>query len=303
MTIRNKRTPVPGEPDDGRGVEFRYGDVLEPDSIRSCIDGVDFVFTCFGLLGKWGVPDRTFRLANVEGIRNVLEAIPRSGIRQFIHMSSAGVLGPLADGVVADESYPFGPSNIYEMTKCEAEREVQTCARQRDIPFTIIRPEFVYGPGDLHVLGLFKAIARRRFILLGSGKTLLHPTYIDDLIRGIALCTGNKDALNRTYLITGKAPVTVKELGSTIAEELGVRLPRVHVPVSLANVMATSMEGLARLTGYSEPILSRARVKYFTENRAFTCAKARKELGYLPAIDLREGVRRTVRWYRERNYL
>jgi nucleoside-diphosphate-sugar epimerase len=98
-------------------------------------------------------------------------------------------------------------------------------------------------------------------------------------------------------------PVTVKELASTIAGELGVRLPRARLPVQLARVMAASFERIAHLTGYSEPVLTRARVRFFTENRAFTSAKARTDLGYVPEVDLREGVKRTVRWYKERNYL
>ena len=303
VTVRKKRPAAFEDAQKCGPVEFVYGDVLDPDSIRECVKGVDLVFACFGLLGKWGIPDRAYRQTNVQGVINVLEATPEGGIGQFIHLSSAGVLGPLAGGVVADESFPLRPSNIYETTKSEAEEEVHRCAVRRAIPFTIIRPEFVYGPGDMHVLGLFKAIARKRFLLIGSGASLLHPTYIDDLVGGIALCTGNEKALGQTFLITGKEPVSVKNLALAIADELEVALPNVRIPIHVARLMAAFFEAAARLNACSDPILTRARVKFFTENRAFTAEKARRQLGYLPQVDFREGVRRTVCWYRNQGHL
>ncbi len=302
ITVRRKGPGAQNPAVDPR-VECAYADVLDHDSLHECVKGVDVVFGCFGLLGRWGIPDSVYRQTNAGGVRNVLQAIPASGIRQYIHLSSAGVLGPLANGVVADESFPFAPSNVYEMTKCEAEKEVHRSAAQRCIPFTIIRPEFVYGPGDMHVLGLFRAIGRRRFVLFGSGESLLHPTYIDDLIRGIDLCLFNEKALGKTFLITGEKPVSVKELARTIADELNVRLPRFRLPIPLALVMANTFEALAGVTGWSDPILTRARVKFFTENRAFSAGSAQRELGYKPEVDLREGIRRTVHWYKQKGYL
>jgi dihydroflavonol-4-reductase len=303
MTVRKKGSPAFDDAEKYSRVELVYGDVLDPDSIRECVKGVDLVFACFGLLGKWGVPDCSYWQTNVEGVRNVLGAIPKAGIGQFIHLSSAGVLGPLADGVVADESFPFAPSNIYERTKSEAEKELCRLAVERGIPFTIIRPEFVYGPGDLHVLGLFRAITRRRFVLIGSGGSLLHPTYIDDLIQGVLLCTDNKNAFGKTFLITGKAPVSVKELGTVIADELGVQLPRIRIPKGVAYAAAGMFEVLAKISHYPEPLLTWARVKFFTENRAFTTDRAHRELGYSPKVDLRMGVRQTIRWYSDKGYL
>jgi dihydroflavonol-4-reductase len=302
VTIRRNGPIAPEHRQMDRRVECLFGDVLDQDSLRECVKGVELVFACFGLLGKWGVPDSAYWQINAEGVSNVLQAIPKAGIRQFIHVSSAGVLGPLAQGIVADESFPFRPSNIYERTKAEAEREVHRCAVQRSIPFTIVRPEFVYGPGDMHVLGLFRAIQHRRFLLIGSGNSLLHPTYIDDLIQGVALCIGNEKAIGKTFLITGKEPVTVRKLGTVIAEELNVALPRFRILVPVANALASSFESLARIS-HSEPMATKAQVKFFTENRAFTTAKAQDELGYFPKVDLCEGIRRTVRWYRTKGLL
>jgi len=286
----------------GMDIELTYGDVLEVDSLRKCYEGVDLIYSCVGMLGRWGTPEGTYRKVNAEGVRNLLENCPDGRIRQFIHISSAGVLGPLRDGVIADESFPYSPSNIYEQTKCEAEKIILALCPKKGIPFTIIRPEFVYGPGDLHVLGLFKAIQRGRFALMGDGESLLHPTYIDDLIHGIHLCTGNRKAMGQIYLITGDRPVKVRELVEIIAGELGVTPPRIKIPPSVAYLGAGIMERVAKLIRFNPP-LTKSRVRFFTENRAFSSLKAHVELGYTPQVDLREGVRRTIRWYREAGYL
>lgn len=284
------------------GIDFVHGDILKIDSLRKWIKDVDLVYSAFGVLGHWNIPEQAYWEINTTGVKNLLESCVNGHIKQFIHISSAGVLGPLPDGVVADESFPLNPSNIYERTKGEAEKEILKCGTELGFPFTIIRPEFVYGPGDMHVLGLFKAVGARRFFLLGRGESLLHPTYIDDLIQGISLCMDNEDAMGEVFLITGDKPLTVKELAGVMAEELDVPFPKLRVPLLFARSMAKALESGARLARF-EPPLTVSQVKFFTQNRAFSFEKARKVLGYTPIISFREGVRRTIHWYRENNYL
>lgn len=282
-------------------IEIVYGNILEFGSLKKYTRDIDLVYSAFGILGQWGVPEQIYWDVNTKGVKNLLESCFNSKIKQFIHISSAGVLGPLKDGIVADESFPFNPSNIYERSKCEAEKEIMTYGK-KGIPFTIIRPEFVYGPGDTHVLGLFKAIKAGRFVFLGNGERLLHPTYIDDLMQGINFCTGNKNAVGKIFLITGEKPITVRELANIIADELGVHLPKIKIPLFFAHTIAKVMEAAAKAAGF-EPVLTTSRVKFFTENRSFSYQKARNEIGYVPAVDFREGVRRTIKWYRENRYL
>lgn len=286
-----------------KGIELKYGDILDAVSLEGCTRDVDLVFSAFGILGQWGIPEHRYRDINTRGVKNLLERCIDSDIMQFIHISSAGVLGPLPAGIIADESFPFNPSNAYEMSKCEAEQHVLDYGKSHGIPFTIIRPEFVYGPGDTHVLGLFKAVKNRQFVLLGNGKSLLHPTYIDDLIKGIGLCTDNAAALGKTYLLAGARPINVQELTEIIAREFEVRSPSLKIPLLLANAASNIFELGAKVLSGFEPPLTKTRLKFFTENRAFSNQKAQAELKYDPKVDLREGVRRTIRWYRDNGYL
>ena len=282
-------------------IEFKYGNISEIDSLREHTKDVDLVYSAFGILGQWGTPEQIYWEVNTKGVKNLLESCLNRKVKQFIHISSAGVLGPLPHGVVADESFPYNPSNVYEKTKCEAEKEILNYGKKLGIPFTIIRPEFVYGPGDTHVLGLFKAIRDKRFVILGPGSSLLHPTYIDDLIQGVHLCTNNENAVGKIFLIPGNQPLTVHELAKIIAEESGVRLPKIRIPLFLANTTARILETGSKVVNF-EPMLTKSRVKFFTENRAFSYQKAQNELGYVPKVGFREGVRKTICWYQENGY-
>jgi nucleoside-diphosphate-sugar epimerase len=299
ILIRDKNRAAPFEE---RGIECLPGSIGDAEVLRKGTKDVDFVFSTFGLLGRWGIPERKYREVNVDGVQRLIASCREGKVKQFIHLSSAGVLGPMAAGQTADESFPYHPTNSYERSKVEAEKRIVKASREDNLCFTVIRPEFVYGPGDRHVLKLFRAVRKRRFYLLGSGRSLLHPTYIDDLIGGIGLCLDNPRAMDRTFLITGDKACAVKELAGIIAGELGIALPRVRIPLPLARAAAMIFEAGARI-GRFQPPLTLAQVKFFSENRVFSWRKAQAELGYTPRVDLKEGVKRTVRWYFENGCL
>jgi nucleoside-diphosphate-sugar epimerase len=169
------------------------------------------------------------------------------------------------------------------------------------MPIVIARPEFIYGPGDEHVLGLFQAVKRGIFFYVGSGQANCHPTYIDDAVDGMVRCLIN-GRVGQIYHITGPQPVTFKQLGEAIATALGVRPPWLKLPRPLALLAATALEGVGKLTGITPP-LSRTGVAFFSEDRRFSWQKAHTELDYTPQFDLQTGVTATVRWYHEKGWM
>jgi nucleoside-diphosphate-sugar epimerase len=284
----------------GTEVEVVRGDVLQPESLPRAVEGVQLVYHLAGMLGGMPVPDAAYRALHVDGTQHVLAAARAAGVPRLVHVSSPGVLGPI-DGPPADETRPYAPTNPYERTKAEGERLALAFAARAPLSLTVARPEFVYGPGDTHVLGLYRTIARGVFFYIGTGESMLHPTYVDDAVRGMILCA-DQGANGRVYHIAGPAPVTVRALASAIAGALGVPPPRLSVPVWLARLAALGFEGVARVAGLRPP-LSRGTVAFFTETRAFSTDRARAELGYVPQVPLPEGVRRTVAWYREQGLI
>jgi nucleoside-diphosphate-sugar epimerase len=215
-------------------------------------------------------------------------------------MSSPGVLGPVR-GAPADEDAPLAPTNPYERAKAAAEEEVHAFEREHGARVVIVRPEFVYGPGDHHVLRLFQAIRRRRFFYIGTGRALCHPTYVDDAVRGV-LAAFDRGALGRTYHVAGPRAVTIAELVTAIARALSVPPPRVHVPERAVRLAIRALRPAARAVGWTLP-LDESGVDFFTFDRAFSIARARDELGWTPEIDVEEGSKRTAAWYEESELL
>jgi len=279
-------------------VDILKGDLVQKETIPLPAQ-TDTIIHSAGILGGWGIPEEKFWRINLQGTQNLLETAIKNKIRRFIYISSAGVFGPLNNGIIADENFPYQPSNIYERSKAEASKLVKMASKQ--INTNIVYPEFVYGPGDLHVLGLFRLINKGFFPLFDGGESLLHPTYIGDLINGIILVL-EKASNGERFLITGEKPVSVKELVTTIAQVLERKLLLFNCPCALADFLVRSSELIANIFHISPPI-TLAQVKFFTENRSFTCDKAKNELGYVPSFSLTRGIQATIEWYKKEGYL
>ncbi len=296
---RSDRTCLGGVP-----VAWVEGDILQPDTLAGFCDGADALVHAAGMLGRAGVPEHVYQRLHVRGTQHVLaEALTAGDAGRFsgpvLHVSSPGVLGPI-DGPAADETAVPAPSNAYERSKAAGEAVAVGFVAKR-LPVVVARPEFIYGPGDHHVYGLFRAIARGHFFYVGDGLATCHPTYIDDAVRGLQLAL-ERGRAGAIYHITGPKAVTFRNLGQTIAAALGVRPPWLRLPRTVAWLVAAGLEGVARLMG-QEPLLSRTGVDFFSQSRSFSWQKARRELNYVPQLGLADGVARTVAWYRERGWL
>ena len=144
--------------------------------------------------------------------------------------------------------------------------------------------------------------SHRRFLVLGKGEIYYHLTYIDDLVYAFRLCGERSEAANRTYIIAGGEVTTLNELTALVAKIAGVGAPRLHLPVWPIWMAAALCEAVCVPLAI-EPPLYRRRVDFFTKSRAFDISRARAELGYSPRVGLREGISRTLEWYRVHDWL
>jgi len=309
LVVRGDRVHVLVRPSSDRSrlagldVETVVGDVTAPETLPRAVEGVEVVYHLAGKLGQFGVPEKAYQRLHVEGTCNVLRACAEQPPKRFVYCSSPGMLGAIAPGEpLRAEDAPHRPVSIYERSKSAAERAALPLAAELGIPLVIARPEFIYGPGDRHVVGLFRAIQSGRFFYMGTGTCLCHPSYVDDVVAGLIACGGGRARPGEVYHICGPRPVTIRELAEAIARALDVRPPRLHLPVPLVRAGAWAAELVARVARI-EPPLSLESVRFFTESRAFSIDKARCELGWSPQVDLDAGVRRAVAWYRAQGML
>ena len=278
------------------GAEVVQGDIRDPLIIQRAVEGRALVFHLAAVFRRAGVPDSLYREVHVDATRHLIEAAAAAGVRRFVHCSTVGVHGDVADGP-ADEDAPMAPGDIYQRTKLEGEAAARDTAARTGLALTVVRPGPIYGPADRRLLKLIGGVARRRFFLLGSGKPHFQMVYVDDLVEGLRLAAETPEAAGRTYILTGEEAPTLRELVQEIAAIARVPAPRVRLPVWPFWLAGALCEVVCVPLGVEPPIYRR-RVKFFTNNRWFDISRARAELGFTPRMPLREGIRRTLDSYR-----
>jgi dihydroflavonol-4-reductase len=283
------------------GVSFVAGDMRDRDVLARATADIDIVYHVAALYREAGLSDDTYRAVNAVAAAQIVEAAANNGVRRVVHCSTVGVHGDI-EHPPANEDAPLEPGDIYQVTKLEGERCVRERAEQLGIEVTIARPTGIYGPGDRRLLKLFRGVARRRWATLGSGKIYYHLTYIDDLVEGFRLCGEHPAAANRTYILAGGEVTTLNELVGLVADAARVPAPRLHLPVWPFWITGAFCEAVCMPFGIEPPIYRR-RVDFFTKSRAFDITRARNEIGFSPKIGLREGIRRTMTWYRDHGWL
>lgn len=213
------------------GVNIAVGDLRDLNSLERAMKGIDVVYHIAALFRPENVTRKELWKTNVIGTKNILDAAIKAGVKSFIHCSSVGVHGEIKNPP-ANEETPHAPGDHYQESKAEGERVVLQYLAEHRLPIVIFRPGGIYGPGDMRFLKLFKAIKSRRFVMLGSGEVLYQMIYISDLVDGILLCGTKENAFGNIYILTGEEPVTLNQLVSIIAEELGVLPPSLKFPVT-----------------------------------------------------------------------
>jgi nucleoside-diphosphate-sugar epimerase len=283
------------------GIEPAIGALEDPAALARAVRGAEIVYHIAAVYRQAGIPKATYRAVNATAVGNLVEAAASAGVRRVVHCSTVGVHGDI-EHPPANEDAPLRPGDVYQETKVEGERLAREASARTGVPVTIARPSGIYGPGDRRLLKLFRGVARRRFVVLGSGNIFYHLTYIDDLVEGFRLCGEAAQAANRTYILAGGEVTTLNELVELIAAEAGVRPPRLKLPVWPFWLAGAACEALCVPLGVEPPIYRR-RVDFFTKSRAFDINRARAEIGYAPQFGLREGIRKTLAWYKEREWL
>ena len=292
--------------EDTTGLEQRHvaiyrGDVRRPDTLVAPLQGVDTVFHLAGMMGVWR-PLQDYYAVNVAGTENVCQAALAAGVRRLVHVSSWTVYG-MALPTPAREDFPLAPfQEPYAVTKAEGDRVVQHMIARDHLPAAIIRPGTFFGPGDrLHFGRMADRVRAGKGLVVGSGRNALPFVYVTDVVQGLLLAADHAGAAGQAYNITNDQPLTQEEFLGAIAQELGVRAPRLHAPYHALYAAAFAAEQAARLGGLSarQPPVTRLGVKLFGTDNRHAIDKARRELGYSPRVSLREGVRLAAAWYRQ----
>ena len=290
-------TGIPGS--ERSEVDVHLGNLEEGEVLKEVVRDVDIVLHCAARTGPWGPADE-FESTNVEGLANLVQAARSAAVRRFVHVSSITVHGNDVRGV-ADETFPFRVEpNPYSRSKVEGERLLGRLIRDEGAPVTIVRPGWIYGPRDVASFARFATmIQQHKMVIVGSGENRLPLIYVADAAQGVLLAAESEGTVGRSYLLVGTEPVNQRDYLSAIAAALGVPAPTRHIPYRVALMLGAGFELGARLTHRRRPPpLTRYGIKLLGGDNQFVTERATRELGFLPQVELSEGVRRSVEWFR-----
>jgi nucleoside-diphosphate-sugar epimerase len=240
---------------------------------------------------------------NDQGTRNIVEAA--AAARRVVVMSSNSPIGASRDPrEVFDEGTPYRPYMGYGRSKEAAELWMRSRIASGQGPaLTIVRAPWFYGPEQPARQTLFFSMIKDgKFPLMGRGENRRSLGYVDSLAYGILLAAEADTAAGRIYWLADERPYPMYEIIDTVRSVLRddfgftVKPDTIHAPAVISDLARVADAGLQALGLYHQKIHVLSEM-----NLTIACSieRARKELGYRPLTNLREGMRRSIAWVLE----
>ncbi|MEM5782543.1 MAG: GDP-mannose 4,6-dehydratase [Candidatus Aenigmatarchaeota archaeon] len=272
---------------ENENVEVFYGDLLNKESLKKAVDGVDVIYHLAAVVDYLAPKDLMFNV-NVIGTKNLLEV---SKAKKFIYLSSTAVMGKKLKEIPANENTACKPSNFYGKTKLDAEKLVKEAGG------IIIRSVDVFGPGFTEGYEyVISGLENGSLPIIGNGKNFIHWIHINDLIQALILAK-EKGKHGEVYIVAGKEVKTLRECFNLLCKYLDVEPPKKQVSKFLAKALANFKVLKAKIKKQKPKIIPEY-IEKITANRSFDISKARKELGFEPKVSYEDAAREMVEEYK-----
>ena len=268
-----------------KGHQFDY--VVHAAGVTKCLNKADF------------------HRINTEGTQNLVRTIQalKMPLRRFVYISSLSIMGaireqqPYTEILESDEAKP---NTAYGRSKLEAEQWLDTV---EDLPYVILRPTGVYGPRERDYFMMAKSIQSHTDFAVGYKQQDITFVYVTDVVQAVFLAC-EKGVTGRRYFLSDGEVYQSSTFSNLIRKELGNPWwIRVTAPIWVLRIVTFIGEYVGHLTG---KVTALNNDKYnIMRQRNWRCdiKPAQQELGYEPKIKLEEGVRRSIKWYKDNKWL
>ena len=282
------------------GAEKVEGDIRDPAALRAlCTGAADGVLIHLAAVIHPTRGTREFTEVNVEGTKAVVTQAGKAGVRRAIVMSSNSPVGVSRDPLaIFDETSPYRPYMGYGRSKQQMEEWLR--AASGDLPqITILRAPWFYGPEQpARQTRFFSMIKAGRFPIVGDGQNRRSMGYVDSLAYGILLAAAAQ-TVSPVYWLADERPYAMADIVDNVRAVLRddfhftVKPTTVRVPGIVSDVARLGDRLLQAVGLYNQELHVLSEM-----NLTIACSidRAKRELGYKPLVDLREGTRRSVEW-------
>jgi UDP-glucose 4-epimerase len=285
----------------GLDIQYTYLDYTDVDALSKEIKEKQYHYIIHGAGITRARSAAEYDLVNATYTENLAKAVVQSGvaIKKFVLISSLAAIGPLKtlQGIITEDTPP-APITAYGRSKLLAEQKLKAI---ENLNYTILRPTAVYGPRDTGIFIFFKQVSKRLEAYIGRGEQKLSFIYVVDLAKaGIrALYNGGQTAYN----LSDGNYYDKYQLGSLTRNILGVKTLKLHLLVIFVKLIAAVSEKISSLRN-TAPILNLEKLDELTAvNWSCRIELAKRDLGYQPHYLLEDGLRETLKWYRDNNWL
>lgn len=277
-------------------IKWYRGDVFDEAVMSEAVAGQKYIFHVAAAFREAKSTEKDYWNVHVKSTQVICkEALKNPEFKRYVHVSTVGVHGHI-EHPPATEEYHLKPGDEYQRTKLQAEQWLNDFAAKNNLPYTIIRPAAIYGPGDKRLLKLFKMSAMPYFFLLGKGKCMYHLIHVDDLTNTFIVAATHPAALGETFICGAEEPIAIADIARIISEHFGKTVKIVRLPIKPFFLMADICEALCKPLKI-EPPLYRRRVAFYSKNRHFDVSKMKNVLGYTPRHGNKDGIIETADYY------
>ena len=288
---------------DDINIEWMRGDVFDESVLKSAVEGVNYIFHIAAAFNQEMESEEDYRKVHVYSTQILARLVTgKPDFVRFMHVSTVGVHGHI-EIERADEEYRFSPGDAYQRTKLEAELWLVEYSKETGLPYSVVRPGPIYGPGDKRLLKLFKMAKMGFVLMLGKGQGMSHLIHIDDLTNIFILAATREEAQGQAFIAASNdAPISIIDLGKMIGKHMGKGVKTIRLPLWPFYLAADVSSAVFPKLGLQPPIYRR-RVDFYTKDRQFDNSKLRRLLGYESNVGIEEGIEETVRWYQAKGIL
>ena len=257
--------------------------------------------------------DDFFRI-NTEGTKHFVRALmaTQHHLQRFVYISSLSIMGAIREEQPYQEireSDEAKPNTAYGKSKLEAEQWLSQLPLYlegdggRLFPYVILRPTGVYGPRERDYFMMAKSIKAHTDFAVGFKQQDITFVYVTDVVQAVFLAC-EKGVTGRRYFLSDGEVYQSSTFSDLIRKELGNPWwIRITAPIWLLRIITFCGEYVGRITG-KVTALNNDKF-HIMRQRNWRCdiEPARRELGYEPQVKLEEGVKRSIAWYKENNWL